>query len=374
MPAIPHGRDKVSQLLAKIFPGHFKFTFSSVSGSLYKGLCTFFYTILSFNYIKEKTLVDIRILDLLFHLTGSVTGTLDTKMEQRLADRAKEDENNCKQALLSRYLEDQVLYNFHNTREDECCKIKVSSFDVFEEGKSRSKRTNDVIVKINDKLASPESQDHILNQRERRRSSRCLSLHQDAKSNNLMPARHAKLSRSLDEMEFKSIFLDIPNQSDLTTASWRTKKRNDLTKSHVNMRKYSDCSSSRTKNYETPRIGRRNATDNDTDDVHSHPTNTLVRGMLKKVSLPVFGINERAFGRKPILSMSSLDGSIQDFNHLKDGEAFRASMSSFRSSCSSFHEVEFDDSDYDRSCTNSPCSSLNATCIFPPINNESNNQ
>ena len=290
-------------------------------------------------------------------------------MEGRRADWAKGDESNFKKALLTRYLEDQVLYNL-TAPGNEANRVVMSH-----DGKDvRSRSANDVIVKINDQLTPPEAQNQILIKRERRKLSKDLCLSQGNKDNRLLAESHSKLSRSLDEGQFKSLYLDIPNQKELQTTGGRTRKRADLTKPQLHLRKYSDCSNNRTKNYEAPCTGRQNVSYEYNLDVHNHPTNTLVRGILHKVALPVFGGNERPISRKQTPSLSTLEGSIQDFNFCRDNEILRASMSSFKSSCSSFPEVEFDDSDYDRSCTSSPCSPLNITCRFPPINSEVHNQ
>ena len=282
-------------------------------------------------------------------------------MEEKRIDKTKEDENSCKKALLTRYLEDQVLYNLH-TPESEPCNDIVPDDHVFEDRGLRSRKANTVIVKVNDEIAALDSHSHTCSQRVRRKLSK-----------DLRPviSRSAKLSRSLDDGEFKSLYLDIPTESEISTGDGRSSRLSGISKPQPHLRKYSDCSNNRTKYYEIPsfieaQYGRYNA------DHHNHPTNTLSRGMLKKLSLPMFGGNEKSFGKKQYLSFSGCEGSIQDFSSFKDGDTLRASVSSFRSSCSSFPEIEFNDSDYDRSCTSSPTSPFNPTCRFPPINSELN--
>ena len=292
-------------------------------------------------------------------------------MAETRVDKSKRDEKNFKKALLNRYLEDQVLYNRHTPQNK---RTSVSDDDVFDDEKCLSARqTNDVIVKINDELTSPESQNQLVNQCEALEKKKLPSDLSQA-NNNRLTAVHSKLSKSLDEDQFKSLYLDIPNKSDSPIVDMRSNKRRDLKRPQLHVRKYSDCSNNRTKSYQHSSSGRHSATY--CYDVHNHPTNTLARGILKKISLPGpgFGGSDRVLGRKQIISLSSFEGSIQDLNRYKDGEKHRASMSSFKSSCSSFPEVEFGDSDYDRSCTSSPCSPLHGTCRFPPINTEMNNQ
>ena len=284
-------------------------------------------------------------------------------MEEKRVDKAKEEENSCKKALLSRYLEDQVLYNLH-TPESEPCNGIVPDDHVFEDTGLRSRKTNNVIVKVNDEIAALDSQNYGCNQRVRRK------LPKDFRP---ITSRSAKLSRSLDEGEFKSLYLDIPTEGEISTGDGRSSRLSAISKPQPHLRKYSDCSNNRTKNYEIPlcieaQYGRYTA------DHHNHPTNTLARGMLKKLPLPMFGGNEKSFGKKQYLSFSGCEGSTQDFSCFKDGDTLRASMSSFRSSCSSFPEIEFNDSDYDRSCTSSPTSPFTPTCRFPPIGSELNSQ
>lgn len=297
-------------------------------------------------------------------------------MEGKRVHASRSDEMNFKKALLNRYLEDQVLYN-RQTAPARAPKTLVSTEDVVNEEKSSSLQTNDVIVKINDELTSPDLQNQSFSQSckvERRKISLDPSTYEE--NHNKLTAVHAKLSRSLDEDHFKSLYLDIPNQSEIPCLDAKTGKRRDLKRPQLHIRKYSDCSNNWTKSFQNSCAGRLNTADKYAFDVHDHPTNTLARGILKKMSLPCSGAtaSERKFGRKQVLSLASFEGSIHELSHLKDGDAHRMSMASFKSSCSSFPEVEFGDSDYDRSCASSPCSPLNGTCRFPPINNENNYQ
>lgn len=292
-------------------------------------------------------------------------------MDENLIDRG--DEKTFKKALLNRYLEDQVLYNQHS-ESVLSSKSSVSIDEALEYKEVPAKQANDVIVKINDEITSADLQNPAMNLTEKdewRKSLPERGGYEDG--NNQLHAVNSKLSKSLDVDQFKALYLDIPHHGEKSTVNTKPRKRKDLKRPQLHRRKYSDCSNDWTKSFQLS--GRKNSTETNSCDVHDHPTNTLARGILKKISLPCSmpGAMERQLGRTQILSLSSLESSINELNGF---DSHRASMSSFKSSCGSFPEVEFGDSDFGNRSTASspPCSPPNGTSRFPPINHEVNHQ
>ena len=285
------------------------------------------------------------------------------------------EERSFKKALLNRYLEDQVLYNRYTQ------KSKLSNYyenlqhspdEEDDEDEVFERIGNDVIVKITDE-ESDFNKNPISKREKTSRTStnshQVLDVNDNQLLNNL--SAQAKFSRSLDERQFNSLHLDIPSHCEQQSFQATQPQSSDFLKSKSPVRKYSDCSSNYTRNFTPTYSTRLSAEDASFYGMQDHPARMVPRGFKKKISLPGPGLvaQKRLLGcRKPALSLSCFDCSIQNTNG--GNEANRMSMSSFKSSCSSFVEVEFGDSDYDRSCTSSPCSPLTGGSRFPPIGND----
>ena len=288
--------------------------------------------------------------------------------ENQTVGRGKSSERSWKKALLRRYLEDQVIYNSFDSQ----CSHSSDSFDDYSNNNCTA--SNTVTLKLDGENICSKEDDNCFNKRQIIASETLSSTKRDGKSRyrELSPI-HAKFSRSLDERHFKSMHLEIPYQREKISFESTSNKVIDLTCEPPAQRKSSDCSNNHI------RWQRTSSTSIITDDTTGFDDNrNSVYSSQQSVDniVPLRGTGtpftcKYANARKPMLSLSSLDGSLNDFHGCPDAEGRKVSASSFRSSCSNFAEIDFDDIYCDRSGTSSPaCQSLKSFKL-PPIKDNS---
>lgn len=288
--------------------------------------------------------------------------------ENQTAGREKSRERSWKKALLHRYLEDQVIYSSFDSH----CTPSSDCFDEYSSNNCTA--SNAITLKLDDENICSKEDDNCFNKRQIITSDVLPSAKRSGRSryHELSPI-HSKFSRSLDERQFKSMHLEIPYQREKISLESPPSKVRDLPCELAVQRKSSDCSKN------NPRWQRTLSTTIFTDETTGFDGNRhLVYASQQSVDsiIPLRGTGtpfscKFANVTKPMLSLSSLDGSLNDFHGSIDAEGRKVSASSFRSSCSNFAEIDFDDSYCDRSGTSSPVSQSLTSFKLPPINSNS---
>ena len=288
--------------------------------------------------------------------------------ENQTAGQGKSRERSWKKALLHRYLEDQVIYSSFDSQ----CSHSSEHFDDYSNNNCTA--SNTITLKLDGENICSKEHDNCFNKRQIITSETLSSAKRNAKSRyrELSPI-HSKLSRSLDERHFKSMNLEIPYQGEKISFESPSNKVGDLTSEPPAQRKSSDCSNNHL------RWQRTSSTSLFTDDTTGFDGNRdSVYASQQSVDniVPLRGTGtpfgcKYANTRKPMLSLSSLDGSLNDFHGYNDTEGRKISASSFRSSCSNLADIDFDDIYRDRSGTSSPVCQPLKSFKLPPIKNNS---